>query len=99
MNHTKLIEKLKKNERYEDFTFLDDGPVVFSKYFKDRNIPIVQVHNTTEIGDGIFSGQFKWEQGKIVSLDGDSYDDPVVVGYNWFEHKGQNCLDILVTSW
>ena len=93
---------IKNNNRYEKFTILDK-PAVFSEMFKDNNIPCVQLHSIEvyedEEGKDIigFCGEFKWEDGKIISLDYDSYTkNTKVYGYSWFMFKGEKCLDILV---
>ena len=96
-----LIDLLKKSERNREFTFLEGDPVLFRDLFKDKDIPVVQVHDTSlieEIGEILgFVGQFKWEDSRISSLDGDSYSENMkVIGYKWFEYEGMQCLDILV---
>ena len=91
--------------RYKDFTFLDES-IPFKELFANKNIEYVQVHSLkvieTDAYRGIigFCGTFKWEDGFITSLDGDSYSkDMMVYGYNYFEYEEASDgigLDILV---
>lgn len=89
---------LAANERYSDFTLLD-SPVPFSEWAKDKNYPTVQVHDTTvyewDGGTDIvgFAGVFAWEDNRLTSLDGDTYNpDMPVIGYEEFDGG----VDILV---
>lgn len=91
-------EVIKKDDRYKDFIIVDK-PQPFCKMFADKDIPCVQLHTTYIFQDKIigFCGSFKWENNEIHSLDGDTYPkDFLVLGYCWFELKGQQCLDVLV---
>ena len=102
------LKTLKENnERYKDFIILDN-PVKFCELFDSKKytcIPCVQLHcidtccnNYTDIVG--FCGEFKWENGKIISLDHDSYyDDTLVYGYSWFNRDDKLMLDILVDEW
>ena len=77
------------------------SPMAFSALFASDNIPIVQVHSLYDEHTLGFCGQFKWENDRIIPLDGDSYNPYMtVIAFEWFEHDGQKCLDILVdTDW
>lgn len=90
-----LKEILDRNERYKNFTYLEE-PIPFNVLFKRKRIKEVQVHSSTIYHDSIvgFCGRFKLKDGKIVPLDFDSYNDDMrVIGYEWTD-KGM--LDILV---
>ena len=97
-----IIKNLKKSDRYKDFIYFDE-PVIFDKYFNNYSFDIVQVHDMTPILDGIvgFAGQFNWSNGKLIPLDGDTYEtDMKVWGYKKFIGQDKEiCLDILVTDW
>lgn len=101
MNSTdKNLEELKQliNERYAecDLTFLD-SPVPFCKMFKDKSYDMVQVYSSQVIdfGDGKknivgFSGVFKWEDNKLISLDGDTYSEKYeVIGYETWANEAE----------
>jgi hypothetical protein len=93
-------EIVKNNDRYENFVIVDE-PKPFNKMFTDQDISYVQTHSTTVVDEntlvGCFSGVFEWKDNKIISLDGDSYSENMIVfGYEWFENEGKKCLDILV---
>lgn len=95
MNWTEIIKKL---PRYQNFTIVDN-PMSFDEMFKDTTIDVVQVHSVEVIADTIvgFCGVFKWDQNTLTPLDGDNYSETTnVLGYNWFDHDGGKCLDILV---
>ena len=93
----------KNSKRYKDFTYFDKSlyhPVPFNELMEDEYIPIVQVHSLASIGDNItgFCGAFEWKGNTLKALDGDSYNESMLVyGYNWFttEH-GRRGLDVLV---
>ena len=91
-------DAVKDDPRYKGFT-LSDNPVPFREQFKE-DIPVVQLHAIlTPCGVDIigFCGVFKWEKGKVIPLDHDYYTDTfLVLGYEWFEHNGEQCLDVLV---
>ena len=99
-----MDEKLKKiltsDERYSDFTLLDD-PVRFDQFFADQHIQLVQVHSTQIVHEKYivgFCGQFAWKDNVLISIDGDTYNPGMtVLGYDWFEdgHLGK-CLEVLV---
>lgn len=94
-----LQEFVKHSDRYRNFTILPHSQI-FSDYFKDKDIAVVQLYSTDRIGGDIvgFCGQFKWKNNKIKSLDHDSYNSNMTIyGYSWFKDKNKNnCLDILV---
>lgn len=95
MNWKEIIKKL---PRYQNFTIVEDL-ISFNEMFKDTTIDVVQVHSVEVIADTIvgFCGVFKWDKNILTPLDGDSYFEKVkVLGYNWFDHDGDKCLDILV---
>ncbi len=96
------IEILKTNDRYKGFTLLKD-PQSFIELFEGQDIPCVQIHTAQVYNNGDkkgivgFCGAFKWEDNKIISLDGDSYTIGMTVfGYEWFNDDSGRCLDILV---
>ena len=94
-----LQEFVKHSTRYSNFTILPHSQI-FSDYFKDKDIAVVQPHSTDRIGNDIvgFCGQFEWKNNEIKSLDHDSYNPNMTIyGYSWFKDKNKNdCLDILV---
>ncbi len=89
-------------ERYKNFV-LYDPPIKF-KEMELRDQPIIQLHSISFIDNryfkGIlgFCGVIKVTDGKIESLDGDTYNENMTVyGYNWWTDKnGRKGLDILV---
>lgn len=97
----------------DEVTWVGDNPVPFSELFGDQNASEVDIRDTTLVGpEGKqcmmgFVGKFKWEDNKITSLDGDSYDADhiMVVGYEWFDYEddgGNDHIDgltIFVTKW
>lgn len=98
------------NERYNDFIPITDpfsGPTntPFSTYFKNDRYHIVQVYDLSIIpsADDIvgFAGQFRWENDKITSLDGDSYSpDMTIWGYEICrDDDGNTCLTVLSNDW
>lgn len=93
------IEKRTHNlERYKDFTYLDT-PKKFCELMANKNFDIVQVHSTQLCGENDivgFCGVFKWENDTLTPLDGDSYNEKMLVyGYSEFVTEGKNCIDIL----
>ena len=97
MNDWKEI--VKNNDRYENFVIVDE-PKPFKEMFKDQDISCVQTHSTTVVDENTlvgFSGAFEWKDNKIISLDGDSYsENMIVLGYEWFENEGKKGLDVLI---
>lgn len=98
------ILRISSNDRYKNFTFLEK-PTEFNKtdLFSDK-YAIIQLHDVSKIpglSDVIgFCGVFKIENGKIISLDYDSYDPQmIVVGYQEFTHDNETCLDLLTIGW
>lgn len=98
------------NERYDDFVFIKDSfsgstNVPFSTFAKDDNYYIVQVYDLTIApnADDIagFAGQFRWENNKLTSLDGDSYNsDMTIWGYKIFRDDDEaTCLNVLTCDW
>ena len=101
-------EVIRNNDRYKDFTIYD-APILirpFSEIFKDKDIDLVQVHsietyNTEENIDIVgFIGSFSWIDNRLKSIDGDSYDENMLIyGYNWWSNpyiRIDKALDILV---
>ena len=97
------FEKVKADERYEDFTYLDE-PVAFGEFFKNEDFDRVQVHDVSTIttNDGKefycgFCGVFSWKSGILESLDGDCYSSSVkIYGYDKFiDEEDGKCVDIL----
>lgn len=96
----KAIKNLKK---YKNFNILD-VPVKFNEMFKGRNFDVVQLHmvqNEQGKKDIVgFCGEFLWNNGKVIPLDGDSYcDDFYVLGYHEFtnnKYEISSGLDVLV---
>ena len=101
----------KTNERYDDFVFTKDsflGPTstLFRVFANDDRYHIVQIYDLTidpYADDDImgFVGQFRWENNKITSLDGDSYSPYMTIwGYKIFrDDDGNTCLDVLTCDW
>lgn len=78
----------------------------FKKLFTGKNYYLVQlfdIHNYGTEDNPIitgFAGTFKWVDDVLVALDGDSYDDDmVVVGYQEFVNNNEPALNILVEEW
>lgn len=101
-----LKEILDKSGRYSEFVFLDEAKP-FNELFKDEEFDCVQTHSTQifDYGDGEkdicgFNGQFAWKNNELTSLDGDSYDDAMlVIGYEKFtneEYDVKSGIDVLV---
>lgn len=92
MEEIKEIKEIIKNsDRYSSFTLLDKFES-FKDLFANQNIEIVQLHSTQifDIPGGKdivgFCGSFKWENNKIIPLDGDCYSNETeVIGFEWFE--------------
>ena len=90
------------HERYQGFTILDT-PTPFKELYKDKDINLVQVHTATPAGDNDivgFCGVFEWKDNTLISLDGDSYDENMLVlAYSVFqtpETASGQAMDILV---
>lgn len=96
---TDLEKRLHNRERYKGFTYLDT-PKEFCKLMKDKDYDTVQVHATDPIGDDDivgFCGVFSWKNNVLTPLDGDSYNQNVLVyGYSEFTANNEKCIDILV---
>ena len=88
-------------KRYTNFTIVND-PKPFSEMFKDRPIPLVQVHLMQRLDQSNdivgFAGAFRWDDNVAHALDGDTYNaNALVYAYNWFtDDDGNMCLDICV---
>ena len=102
----KLIDFLQSNRKYQGFKFLSE-PTSFKKLFAKTDIPVVNIYDCGLIekdqplfGNAIigFVGGFSWLGGNRISLDGDSYDDPLVLGYKWYYRRNVRCLSILVVD-
>ena len=96
----------KTNERYDDFVFISGSTnMPFRLFAADDNYHIVQVYDLSIIpsADDIvgFAGQFRWENKKITSLDGDSYNpDMTIWGYEIFrDDDGNLCITVLTCDW
>ena len=92
-------EVIKNIERYKGFTILDE-PIPFSKFAKNKEYDVVQVHLTQVIDIGTtdengfhfdgydivgFAGVFEWKSNTLKSLDGDTYNKNMnVLGYSRF---------------
>lgn len=95
------IEKLKKRDKYILYAF-PDKPTPFCELFKERNFEVVDVLIIYSEDDATYAGSFKWEFGKIISLDGDTYNENMkVYGYKIFSHDMDSLgLSIIVgTDW
>lgn len=100
-----LKNLIKTNERYKDFILLNN-PISFNVFAGYSDIKTVQLHNITPCSDNSIAGFFgvcSWKNGKLTSLDGDSYSEKMLVyGYRWFEEEKENIfkgLDIFVEEW
>lgn len=96
---------IKNNERYKDFVYLST-PKAFNELFTGYNYSLVQLHDISNYGTedqpiiAGFSGVFSWIENGLISLDGDSYDEHmIVVGYKEFMCDNTIALDILVKEW
>ena len=95
-------DELRQIDRYKDFTLLDPAQS-FKVMFKGKTIPLVQVHSLISCGGDIvgFCGVFRWDNDILTPLDGDSYNDKMMVyGYKWFKNPDtqEECLDVLVND-
>ena len=104
MTHQDYLNIINKSERYSDFTICDK-PIPFSEMFKNKDFEIVQIFCITQDKPGSlfdigFAGQFAWNNNKITSLDGDSYNENTkVYAYKPFVNKEENIttgLDIVI---
>ncbi len=89
------------DSRYKNFIYLNKE-TIFEDLFRDKNYPIVQLHDTTPCGDSIvgFCGTCSWINNELKPLDHDSYTSKMtVIAYSEFEHEDKVCLDIIVTDW
>lgn len=97
-------------ERYKDFTYLDK-PEKFCELMANKNYDTVQVHTAAPAEDNDivgFCGSFSWKDNVLKSLDGDSYNQNMLVyGYSEFTSSkvvdekcvnDEKCLDILVDN-
>jgi hypothetical protein len=102
-----FFEKLKQygedtTKFYENFKGLEE-PVPFNEYFKNQDVRVVQVYCLTDDGfDAGFCGVFSWKDNIITPLDGDTYNEKMLVyGYRWFSfenshHDEEKALNIVV---
>ena len=93
---------IESDKRYNDFTIVDD-PVRFTEMFAGQDISYVEVFSIWNLSGepaGYFCGAFQWKDNDIISLDGDSYeDDMVVYAYKWIPDGEDNALLICVYDW
>lgn len=98
------------DERYDKFVFIEDSfsnptSTPFSTFAKNDRYHIVQVYDLSIVpsADSIvgFAGQFRWENNKLISLDGDSYNsDMTIWGYKIFRNGDEvTCLNVLTCDW
>ena len=91
-----IAKKIIKQERYKDFTLLSN-PIPFYDWADGEDFELVQLHSLMPSGENDivgFCGIFSWKNNKLKNLDGDSYDEKMLVyGYHLFE---DNKVDILV---
>lgn len=97
-------------KRYRDLGFVFPNSNFFSnkfnKLFEGKNYPLVQLFDIYNYGTEDnpiitgFAGVFKWIDNTLIPLDGDSYDDDmVVIGYQKFVNNNEPALNILVKEW
>lgn len=100
MEISEIRDRINSNSRYKNFTLLD-SPVAFKDFDCGDIVDIVQVHSVQPVLDDIvgFMGAFAFRYGEIISLDGDSYfENMLVYGYEWWENEDEGIakgLDIL----
>ncbi len=99
----KLIESL---PRYKNFTLLDESKP-FNEFFKNQSFDCVQVHCVTPLDnhpDDVYGwcGSFAWNNNTLKPLDGDSYNEKVMIlGYTEFTNSKAGVdkgLEILVEN-
>lgn len=104
ISYKKYMKFIREIERYNGFALLDT-PQKFNEMFKNKDFNAVQTFSITKtvLGDLLdvgFCGQFKWENNTLTPLDGDSYNEEVLVmGYEEWSSKKKgvkNGLNILV---
>ena len=97
-----LKVRLSKFKEFNDFKYLEK-PQCFCSLFFGKDLPLVQLYDSTIVPAGSlefpigFAGSFKWEHNKTVPLDGDSYDERMLVyATREWENNGKKGIDILV---
>lgn len=112
INRLHLYSLIDNSERYKNFVILEK-PIPFrefvEKFAEGADIELIQLHDTAPVSDKYpneivgFCGACAWKDGALVSLDGDSYSDKMLIyGYEWFENEKaeiEKGLDILVKEW
>ena len=98
MDRIELEKTLATDSRFSDFKLLEE-PVSFSEKFKDENFDRVQVYLDAFPRGIIFCGVLKWQDNKIISMDGDSYNPKMLV-YAHFTYtlNNEKGLDVIVDS-
>ena len=88
------------NKSFEDFKILDK-PVEFCQFFKDQNLDIVQVYSKINTGDIIFCGIFEWSNNQAFSLDGDNFNERMLIyGYCFDDDKEvKSCYILTDNNW
>ena len=98
MNRKTLSDILRTDSRFSDFKLLDT-PEQFGEKFKDENFDRVQVYLDAFPRGIIFCGVLKWQDNKIISTDGDSYNPEMFVyAYHSYTVDDETGLDIIVDS-
>lgn len=117
-NPSEMTDELKKfllsSEDYKDFTYLKEEKSLIrlleDKDISSKNISLIQLNQIDPVRDDKnniidiigFVGQCVYKDGKITSLDGDTYNPKMkVYGYEFFEYKTKDKklykgIDILV---
>lgn len=97
-----LETNLSKYKEFDNFKYLNT-PQSFDSLFSDKDFPIIQLYDGTIISAGKtsipvgFTGSFSWIDNKIIPLDGDSYDEKMVVlAIREWEKDEEKIMDILV---
>ena len=67
-DEVKLIDLLKSIPRYQDFFYFENS-IRFKDFFKDDNFDVVQIHDTTLIGENDivgFAGVCCWKNNSFI---------------------------------
>lgn len=80
-------------------TIYEDSTVLIKDLIKDKDYDYIEYRiPSRESNDGEFAGAFRVEDGKIISIDGDSYNEEerVYAAEEWSDNRYPHALTILV---
>lgn len=82
-------------------TIYEDSVVLIKDLIKDKDYEYVEYRvPSKESNNGEFAGAFRVKDGKIISIDGDSYDEEerVYAAEEWSNDKYPHALTIIVCA-